>query len=119
MDTTAYDTYCEGMALMDAGKDDEALVVFLRSLKMGDHFKTCERVAEILSKTGRSAEAAKYVERAYSLNPSNAKTATQYASLLDSQDRTDEALAILDEALKRNLTYGPALKLRKTLASKD
>jgi tetratricopeptide (TPR) repeat protein len=107
--------YLLGMASFEKKDYQEALGHFHRSLELDSHFKTCQRIAEVLYALGQAAEAETYIEKAFHLNPNNSQAATHYTELLVKRGFNEDAKEILDDILSRNPTYGPAKRLRKSL----
>ena len=81
------------------------------SLALDEHFKTCERIAELLEGLGRVAEAESHIHRAFQLNSENSKVATRYAEVLLALGDFSEATRVLRNVLDKNPTYGPARRL--------
>lgn len=115
MHGTGYEKYTYGMALLEDNKHEEALFAFLESLAINQHFKTCERIADVLEDLGRTVEAESYVIRAFQLNRSNSKVATRYAQILFSRGERQEASRVTQDVLAENPTYGPAKRLHQKL----
>ncbi len=111
MPISAYEKYTEGLVLLEEDKKEDALAAFLESLALDEHFKTCERIAELSEGLGRIADAETYIRRGYQLNPNNSKVATKYAEVLFSRGESKEATQILRDTLRKNTSYGPARRL--------
>jgi tetratricopeptide (TPR) repeat protein len=107
--------YNLGMGCLDKQDDHKALEHFRRSLAAQPHFKTCLRIAQILTKAGKVDEAAAYIEQAYILNPANSQTATAYAELLARRELRDDAISVLQKTLSSNNSYGPARRLLNSM----
>src|SRR5688572_29469835 len=110
----SYVAYLEARNEMDAGNLDAAIALFRESMAHAAHAKTAELLAECLFRTGRFEDAVKAAELATQVE------LTVRAAFLVAQWRfeTGDIAATktyLAEALRRNPTYGPALKLREQI----
>ncbi|QDG50777.1 tetratricopeptide repeat protein [Persicimonas caeni] len=103
--------YLNGMQAFDEERYELALRYFRESSRIDEHFKTWQRIAQVLEKLGRATEAEEYYERAHQANPANSQVAVDYARVLLANQRVDEALELLEDVLRANTTYGAAKKL--------
>lgn len=110
------DLYYLGMEQLGDKCYDSALKYFCESFDRHAHFKTAQRIAEALIELNRDEEADLYIETAYQLNSTNSQCAVMYAHVLLRKGDKEKAQAILEDVLKRNNSYGPALRLLKELS---
>ena len=106
--------YC-GRNLLDAGKFNEALESFRKSLELCNHFKTLERISDCYDMLGLAEPALKYIELAYQANPCNDNTAYKCAEKLKSDNRITEAREILESIILRSPSYKKAKILLQIL----
>ena len=111
----AQQEYFLGMTCRTAQEYDQALPHFQRSLELMPHYKTCQRVAEMLHALGRTSEAEPYIVQAYELNPNHSQAATEYAKLLSERGLKEDAKSLLIQVLGHNITYSPAKNLLNLL----
>ncbi len=115
MEITGYQLYIRGMELLDNANFEEALKFFYESLEREQHFKTYHRIAQILTQTGDRDKAHIFFYHAWKMNTKNEKIAVDYADSLIIQNYYAEARLILDQILKQNPNYGPALRLKSKI----
>jgi tetratricopeptide (TPR) repeat protein len=110
-----FEQYQRGLILQRNGNHQDALRCFYRSMELSPHFKTCQRIAQSLRALGQLDESDSYIEKAFQLNPNNSQAATEYAEMLANHANMDQAMAILDEVLRKNTSYGPAQRLKQSI----
>lgn len=115
MEKDGYYYYCLGVDSLEKGKRKDAINFFLESLAKENHFKTHHKLSTIYREMDFHNDAMYHLEKAYSLNPNNDKVATDYSQLLITRNQIDDAEAIIASILKRNRSYGLAMKLQKEL----
>jgi tetratricopeptide (TPR) repeat protein len=106
----SYVAYLKARNEMDAGNLDAAILLFRESMADAAHAKTAELLAECLFRTGRFDDAVKTAELATQLGLA-ARAASPGAQWRYETGDIAAAKSYLAEALRRNSTYGPALKL--------
>ena len=94
--------YYLGVQQFEERQYDSALEHFYASFDKSPHFKTAQRIAEILIIQGQLDEADKYVFAAYKLNPKNSQCAVMYVHVLLRKGDKEKAQAILQDVLQRN-----------------
>jgi tetratricopeptide (TPR) repeat protein len=113
---SSYSYYGLGVEFFEKGEYNKAIEYFFKSLEMGDHFKTYERLYNCYVKIGEHSKARECIEKAFELNRNNDKVAIEYISKLVNEGEEDELpKKLLDEVLERNPTYGPARKLKEQI----
>lgn len=110
-----YDLYLKGSGAFRRGDLYMALSFFLMSKDVEPHYKTFERIYEVLKELDREQEGFIYLEEAYKLQPTSDKTAILYSNMLVTQGKHSIARKILITVLERNSTYGPAKRLLESL----
>jgi tetratricopeptide (TPR) repeat protein len=100
----AHDAFYEGMAFRDRQDYEKALTHFRHSLELHEHYKTCQRIAEMLIALDRATEADEYIERAYHLKPTHSQAATNYAAVLIKRGENEKARDVLIEVVSHNST---------------
>lgn len=103
--------YGMGLDYYKEGNMEKALENFLHSLHMEIHFKTYERIYQVLTSLGNYKEAREYLLKAYELNNKNEKICVEFAKVIFEEGKVLQAEEILKEVIKRIPTYGPAKKL--------
>ncbi|MFG6368342.1 MAG: tetratricopeptide repeat protein [Lachnospiraceae bacterium] len=95
----------------------EAIDLFLKSLEMDYHFKTCEKLYWCYNSLQQYDLANDFIKRAYEENNNNDKVAYLYAKVLIDKKQFNKAREILLSIIKRNPSYKKAeqeyLKLQK------
>ena len=115
MDEDSYYYYCLGEDSVEKGNLEEAETYYIKSLELDEHFKTHHKLSLLYRNFDKSDKAEHHLEQAFLLNPKNDKIALEYSEMIAQKDRHLEALKILESILKRNNTYGPAIKLKALL----
>lgn len=118
MEKDGYYYYCLGVDSLKNGKKKDAIEFFLESLSKEDHFKTHHELSILYKERDLYDEAGYHLEKAYSLNPNNDKVATDYSKMLITRNKIDDAKMVIRTILKRNKSYGPAIRLQKELLKK-
>lgn len=103
--------YGVGLDYSNEGNMEKALENFMISLQMKSHYKTYERIYQVLSTVGRYEESRSYLYKAYELNSLNEKVCIEFANLVFEEGKIQEAKEIANEVLKRIPTYGPAKRM--------
>jgi tetratricopeptide (TPR) repeat protein len=116
MEKDAYYYYSLGVDALQKGSLSDAHDWLVKSTELGAHFKTFERLAFVLDQLGQANKAYDMLEMAYRLNPNNDQVAVRFAGAVLRLGKVEEAKRILGSIIKRNVTYGPALKLLAQLA---
>jgi tetratricopeptide (TPR) repeat protein len=111
--------YLTGMEAYQAQQYDKALLHFRRSNALSEHFKTWQRIGQVLEAQDHLQEADECWKRAYQLNSKNSQVAVGYAEVLLRQQKHQEAVRVLDEVLEANTTYGPAKRLKERVEKAD
>ena len=89
---------------------EEAVHLFNASLKVAGHPKTAELLGECFMKLGRLDAAEGMLKQAVSLG-AESRAPLLLAELSILQGRPEYAKEMLEESLRRNPTYGPAMRL--------
>lgn len=113
--TQAPEYYFKGTEEYKKQNYKEAVGYFELSNKLEEHFKTYERLFHCYTKLDRKEKALECIEKAYSLNTNNDKTAFEYAEVLAESGEIKLAEDILSEILQRNADYKKAEVLLKDL----
>lgn len=108
MEKDAYYYYIAANEHYEKGQIAEAIKLFLKSLEMGCHFKTCEKLYWCYNSLGQYDLADCFIKRAYEENNRNDKVAYLYAKRLIDKKELDKAREILLSILKRNPSYKKA-----------
>lgn len=111
----SYFYYGVGMDNLEKGNIQEALVNFVISLTLSQHFKTYEQLYHTLNNLGYKEESELMIEKAYQLNSNNDKVSLIYAKCLINKGDKGKAKDILVNLLVRNKTYLPARMLLEQL----
>jgi tetratricopeptide (TPR) repeat protein len=118
--------YNIGVALQRLGNNDEASEHLHKAIqgyredlaKSPDSAQMASRLGNVLAEVGDFSEATKYFQQAVNLNPYDIKNHSMLAQTLEIQERYDEAIAGLKEAVSFMLYIGDketAAKLQKHL----
>lgn len=111
----SYYYYCLGEDSIEKGNWEESEAYYLKSLELGEHFKTHHKLSNLYHNFNKLDKAEYHLKQAFLLNPKNDKIALDYSKMIAQKDHSLEALEILESILKRNSTYGPAIKLKASL----
>ena len=103
----AYDSYCRGRVLYEAGEFRAAIPLFEKSLVLREHFKTLELLGESLLRVERPNDAIEPLSVASDLNP-GPRSLVLLAEAFQSLGRSNDARRVLGAALARHPDYGPA-----------
>ncbi|HUS34287.1 MAG TPA: tetratricopeptide repeat protein [Verrucomicrobiae bacterium] len=106
--------YYKGRNEMDAGRLEQAVDHFKRSLAEDVHFKTSELLGECLLQLGRAAEALEPLTLSVAEGAA-ARPAYLLAKAHLDMGNTSAAKSAVEESLRRNRTYGPALELLRQI----
>ena len=99
-----------------SGEDQKAIVWFETALKIEErNVDAMEGLAVMKAKNGDIAGGRELLEKAVALRPNRASLFFNLALCHFSEKDESEARALLKEALKRDATFVPALKLQKEL----
>jgi tetratricopeptide (TPR) repeat protein len=104
----AYEQFLLGTERLMASDHEQALTYFQSSLDLHPHYKTCQRVAQILVVLGKPHQAEPFIEQAYALNPNHSQTGTDFAKLLIQRGDIVRAKELLQQVVNHNKTYSPA-----------
>lgn len=107
--------YGLGIEALERGDVERSLEYFEQSARIEPHFKTYERISQCYKKLNKIVQAREYIEKAFDLNQNNDKIAVEYAEFLLNEDQIESAENLINDILKRNSSYGPAIKLLKKL----
>lgn len=103
--------YNHARELMDAGRVEDAIVVFQKSAANSPHFKTYELIGECYTKLGLLADAVPFLAAATTLNR-GVRAPSLLAEVWHMLGRHQEAIEAADIALLRDPQNSKALKLR-------
>jgi tetratricopeptide (TPR) repeat protein len=106
----SYGLYRQAREKMELGHLEEAVHLFNASLKVAGHPKTAELLGECFMKLGRLDAAEGMLKQAVSLG-AESRAPLLLAELSILQGRPEYAKEMLGESLRRNPTYGPAMRL--------
>lgn len=98
-----------GMALLAAGRKEEALRHFRKAVELNPRFAEAQNnLANQLSRLGQTDEAILHYEKAIELNPSYAEAQNNLGCAFIRAGRSDEAIAALRKALEIDPRYAEA-----------
>jgi tetratricopeptide (TPR) repeat protein len=98
-----------GLALVEAGRAEEALPHFAAALKLRPAYAEAENnFGDALNQLGRTLEAIPHLERSLTLQPNYPEAHNNLAVALLSNRRTAESIAHLTEALRLSPSYAIA-----------
>jgi tetratricopeptide (TPR) repeat protein len=106
--------YYKGRNEMDAGRIEQAIQHFKQSLAENAHSKTAELLGECLLQLGRAAEALETLTLAVA-DGGAARPSYLLAKAHLALGNPSSAKSALEESLRRNRTYGPALDLLRQI----
>lgn len=113
--TEAPEYYFKGTEEYKKQSYKEAIGYFELSNKLEEHFKTYERLYHCYRELDNMEKALECIQKAYTTNPNNDKTAFEYAEMLAGEGERKLAEDILSEILQRNADYKKAALLLKDL----
>src|SRR5687767_2311302 len=99
-------------ASLDQGRATEAIDLYQVSIRLASHFKTLELLGETLVAEKRETEGLLYLAASVGLGRNQSRARFLLAKLLVEQERPQDALRLLDEALAINPVYRAATELR-------
>ena len=111
----AIDLYYMGIEYLDRKDYRKAIEYFELSNDIEQHFKTYERLFQCYIKISDTDNAFECIQKSYTLNPKNDKTAFEYAEICIKTGNYTLAENILTEILVRNPEYKKAEKLLLSL----
>jgi tetratricopeptide (TPR) repeat protein len=103
--------YQQGIEFINNNDLKNAINSFKESLRIDEHFKTYEKLSEVLRIVNENDEADECIKKAYNLNSNSDKTSVLYAEILIRKGKIDDAIIILRDTLKRNSSYKKAREL--------
>ena len=111
----AGELYNEGRLAYEAGRFDEAIDWFQKSVRLQEHFKSREMLAECFKAVGGSDAALANLEIAYQLNEKSGKTACLLAGALRDAGNLGRAREVVEAYLRHDRDYGPAKRFLEGL----
>jgi tetratricopeptide (TPR) repeat protein len=111
----AEELYNEGRLAYDAGRFDEAIDWFQRSVRLQEHFKSREMLAACFTAVGATDAALENLELAWQLNEKSGKTACLLARALRDAGNFGRAREVVEAYLSHDKDYGPAKRILEAL----
>ncbi len=100
-----------GMLLGEMKRPKEAEQAFRRTLEIDPNSAAAAYNLGVMLASDRPFESLRWCRRAYQLHPEEGKYGYTYAFYLHQRRETDEAVKVLTEMVRRNVSYGDAYAL--------
>jgi Tfp pilus assembly protein PilF len=104
-----------GMLLGEMKRPKEAQQAFRKTLALDPNSAVAAYNLAVCLAPDQPAESLRWCRKAYQLQPEEGKYGYTYAFYLHQQRRTEEAVAVLKEMVRRNVPYGDAYILLSTI----
>ena len=105
-----------GRGEYEKGNFQKAMQYLEQSSQMDEHYKTYEILYLCWKNLGEPEKAFNCLEHSFALNPHCDKVAVKFAQELALRGETAKAREILNDTIRRNKTYLPAVRLLEKIS---